>query len=234
MGVGICLSFTGCVMLGGLTKSDLEAIYGRIEPHWIGPVRPIRDVLELGFVQDPATTGGQIVPVGEGNLGEPRWLSQVGLDHVRVFIRPTGPTENTWNFGPKIGSSTGVYLFQVHDADDARCAEYNDAMIEAARFNSRFHAHLSPPVQAGKCITYSYEGQLNIKSNQWIHIYWFDESLKRRGSLIRVEEMRYGPHEVVARAVSCSVVDAYPWQPEGCPGNNDLMALFNKVDGGSS
>jgi len=87
MSAAISIGLMGCVGFGGISRPELEAIYGPIDPHWIGPVRHIDNVLELGYIQDPATTGGKIVPYGEGNLEEQLWFSQVGLQRIKVYIK---------------------------------------------------------------------------------------------------------------------------------------------------
>ncbi len=224
----LVFGLTACNSLGGLSQNELEATYGAIQPHWIGPARQIDSMLDLGFIDDPKTTGGKIIPRGNSWLPDPVWFKSAGLDHVDLFIKPTTPQDSDWAFGPKLGDPAGVYAFEKHPPNDAACNQYKLSMNRAILVLPNSWRELGAK---DLCLTYKFLGPLYIPSGQYIHITWYDRSYDSRGYSVRVEEIRKGSEEVVARAIHCRGFSEFDRAPSFCRGDDELINIFkNRIE----
>ena len=204
-------------------------------PQWLKPGLRISGLLDLRTVADPATTGGRLVPAGHTDgyaaSGDASlWFARPGVTTVDMVVdtlEPGVPDDPDRTFWPVTGAPLGVYRYTVLPADAPDCAQYKrywKRMFRAAN-------HLDPVFTPKTCTAYRYVGPFDlaaIPAGQFI-AYHYTRSLGE-GVGERVEEIRRGPEEVVARAVLYSVADrGLHDQPKCFQGNGHIESLFTAI-----
>ena len=189
------LLLTGCV---GLDASEAS--------HWIGQPQKIEDIIILGHIEDPATTGGEL-KIQSGDWGPNEVLFRTDYPRrVSVYIsRPSGRLDS-WL--PKSGDPAGEYVFELRDVGDPRCDGYErsfKAWTDEWRPSHASHGLPRPErVVPGKCLAWRYEGALNLKKpGRFVFYHYYDESYSNRNLGLNIAEIRNADGIVVARNARC-------------------------------
>lgn len=198
--VALTAAVAGCVTPYGAALQEARARCAVDSgPRWSGVPPKSGSLVLLGTVEDPATTGGQLVPkhsyLAFGGL-EP-WLTRTPLTRVDVFIKTPVQGPGTLEFGPRRGEPSGVYAYEEVDPRSPRCpAEGLSAAADVARSRQ------------GECVSRRFVGPLDIRAYDYVQYVFWDEAAERRGVSRMVEELRTRDGTIVARAANYSVGDS--------------------------
>jgi hypothetical protein len=206
------LALAGCQTVGNerFSWGQLAAACekDRATPPWREPQPQIDNLLVLGTVKDPAITGGVLTPSepdsGYGGATAWTWMERTGQNEVDVWMRPTTSlpdAHNSFEFGPYLGEPEGVYRWARLPLSDPRCPPYltwHSAWVEHSK--AVFGPQWNPaPLKA--CLAYTFSGGADLTSYQYIYVDWWDTALRGTGAARKIQELRRGPHDVVAHSV---------------------------------
>lgn len=198
----LCLTQTACA--SGLTLDWVQQRYGPTEAHWLTPVEHIDHVVSLGHVQDPETTGGRLVPLGQlAQLS----FSDVDLDRIDTYVRP-------------LGTSGAV-------------ARYSTSGREGVYSVTRIHSAECPPGRTEfykmfpECFIRLYLGPLKISPDEYYFVEYASSAASEFHNFLAVKEIRRG-NIVLAREVLCFGYRNGPFPPK-CPKGRSIYDLINEA-----
>jgi hypothetical protein len=187
---------------------------------WLESPPKLDDLLLVGQVEDPSTTGGVIVPRGGYGFASADaiiWMRRAATNKVFVFMRPSTarptPTSAALS-GPYLGDPEGVYEWDLVPLESAACAPYRELYHQRrARLARAGLINLMPP-EPSECVAYTYRGPLRLGEHQFMYSWWIDKALVGSGVVRTVNELRRGADHVIARAVTYRSDDPLKFAPE--------------------
>jgi hypothetical protein len=166
---------------GSVSHADVERKYGPTGAHLTGSEVELDDILILGSVTDPETTGGRLVtwdlPASSSEAFE--WLLIAKVRAAHVYIASPGNLDLT-QLGPRKGEPAGVYRVERIEPVPPTCRRWYDPSFQAEIFDeNRQHAILNGPPGTG-CFTYQYEGPLESFKYNTVAYYYRDQEFGKK------------------------------------------------------
>lgn len=204
---GLLLGLAACVDADGMlppsTRVDRAALAqaaARCETeggaHWLMAHGPITNLIYIGAIWDPATTGGRLVPIGDrdgysAHSDTFAWKALPGIQYVDapVTTMRDAPPHPEMYFGPVTGQPTGLYRYRFVTDTAPECDAWR-----------RHPTQIQWPGR--QCEAFAYAGPFDIDApgdDRYLYVSYSTSA--GTGINVFVEEIRHGPHTVVARSV---------------------------------